>query len=115
MFTLHRYGILGKRFWNEFANCQEFALRGDAWENANSWGIHGRAMLVHLLKKANELGWQLICSLDVSAKIDKRKGHSEFPIDVHSWFLCKPPQNDPNLPFAPPISQDPPSYTQAMT
>ena len=95
-------------------------------------------MMTNLLKKANELGWQLSASLDVSAKFIKRNNR-EFPIDVHSWFLCKdltnfsePSHNTPvqtsrnaPAPSAPPMSQDPndgygmledlpPSYSEVM-
>ena len=55
-------------------------------------------MILHLLKKANELGWQLVCSLDVSAKYIEQENGPDYPLDVHSWFLCKNPSV--NLPSA---------------
>ena len=74
-------------------------------------------MMTCLLKKANELGWQLSASLDVSAKF-MVQNNQEFPIDVHSWFLCKDltnlSQNTPvqartsaSVPSVPPMSQGP--------
>ena len=75
-------------------------------------------MLLHLLKKANELGWQLVCSLDVSAKYVHRDNGPDYPLDVHSWFLCKASVAEPSggQPSAPPLFVDtdlPPSYSEA--
>ncbi len=44
-------------------------------------------MLLHMLKKANEYGWQLVASLDVSAKYVHRDKGPDYPIDVHSWYF----------------------------
>ena len=96
--------------------CLQFDLSGCPWENGTTWGIHGRAVLLHLLKKANELGWQLSCSVDVSAKYVHQENGPDYPIDVHSWFMCKPPETDPNLPTAPPMNSDlPPTYSEVMS
>ena len=46
-------------------------------------------MLIHLLKKANEMGWQLSTSLDVSAKYVSQENGPSYPLDVHSWFFSK--------------------------
>ena len=46
-------------------------------------------MLINLLKKANQLSWQLSASLDVSAKFHHQENGPDYPIDVHSWFFCK--------------------------
>ena len=46
-------------------------------------------MLIHLLKKANEMGWQLSTSLDVSSKYVSQENGPSYPLDVHSWFFSK--------------------------
>ena len=46
-------------------------------------------MLTHLLKRANQLGWQLSTSLDVSAKYISQENGPDYPLDVHSWFFRK--------------------------
>ena len=89
------------------------------------------------MKRANELGWQLSASLDVSSKFVSND-NQQYPIDVHSWFFCKDfkglsdlspntfVQSDTNsvLASAPPMGQDlslrghvenlPPSYSEVM-
>ena len=99
----------------------------------NTYGTQARAMLTNLLKKANELGWQLSASLDVSAKYHQQESGPDYPIDVHSWFFCKTFANysegfsSQTVPSAPPMgatsmgwnvndtfSDLPPSYDQVM-
>ena len=101
--------------------------------NGNTYGIQARAMLTNLLKKANQLGWQLSTSLDVSAKFVHQDNGPDYPIDVHSWFFCKTFANSSEgfssqpVPSAPPMgatsmgwnlndtfSDLPPSYDQVM-
>ncbi len=98
-------------------------------------------MLLHLLKKANMLQWELVLSLDTSAKYVHQKNGPDYPLDVHSWFFRK--KNDlqaqgndavanafgetfqfaqewpsaPPFPSAPPVSSldlPPPSYEDVM-
>ena len=108
-------------------------FQGSPWVNGNTYGIQARAMLTNLLKKANQLGWQLSTSLDVSAKFVHQDNGPDYPIDVHSWFFCKTLANSSEgfstqpVPSAPPMgatsmgwnfydtfSDLPPSYDQVM-
>lgn len=87
-------------------------------------GIQGKALLMHLLKKAHELNWQLVASLDVSAKFCHRKNAPDFPLDVHSWFFTKIDTEFDGAAVAasaPPMTFDqsfpapPPSYEEASS
>merc|ERR1711862_956375 len=68
------------------SKCLQFKLESSPW---NGGGNQGTAMLTHLLKRANQLGWQLSTSLDVSAKYISQENGPDYPLDVHSWFFRK--------------------------
>lgn len=58
-------------------------------------------MIIHLIKTANELGWKLICSIDVSAKKMERNDGIECPNDVHSLYFCKVSDDELDTAFSP--------------
>lgn len=137
----YRYGILSQKKVD--GSCLEFKLRvsfvstilatdlSDVLLNFQKWpwhkggpdGIQGKALLMHLLKKANELNWQLVASLDVSAKYHHRDNGPDYPLDVHSWFFTKVDTNGREFdapPSAPPLTSDqiempPPTYEEALS
>lgn len=81
------------------------------WSSGGPDGIQGRAMMLHVLRKANEMGWKLCLSLDVSAKYYKNSNNNiSYPLDVHSWFFAK---FEPE-PSAPQMDFSPPSYEQCF-
>lgn len=49
---------------------------------------------MHLIKKAESLGWKLTCSLDVSSKYLSRNDAPDVKLDVHSLFFCKDKSED---------------------
>jgi hypothetical protein len=78
------------------------SFQGCPWENGNTYGLHGRSTLLHILKTANENGWYLVSSLDVSAKYVSRDNAPDYPIDVHSWYFMNIPGQHGIPPSAPP-------------
>ncbi len=64
------------------------------WNSSHNNGLHGRSMLLHILKKANEQGWHLKASLDVSAKYVHQENGPNYPIDVHSWYFTNASNSD---------------------
>ena len=92
-------------------------LQGCPWESGNEYGLHGRSMLLHMLKLANAHGWYLVASLDVSAKYVHRQKAPDYPIDVHSWYFTTdtgwPAPTVQQAPSAPPMPAKMPSPTPA--
>ncbi len=68
-------------------NCLELRLRGEPFGDSTSYGLHGRSMLTAVLRVAQDRGWRLAASADVSAN----RGHDDSgaTVDVHSWFFYK--------------------------
>ena len=44
-------------------------------------------MLMMLLREASRLNWELVASVDVSAKYEVQDDGPEYPVDVHAWFF----------------------------
>ena len=53
------------------------------------------------MKVADGLGWKVVASADVSAKYVHPDHGSDYPIDVHSWYLVYWPSQD-----LPPMYED---------
>jgi len=115
-------------------SCIEIVLNGYPWSIVAtylmdlSFALHGRSSLLHFLKKANSLGYQLVASADVSSKFVATK-HAHYTLDVHSWFFAYQPkysgaQSYPSKPetkadLYPSLDQtsstnQPPSYQDAV-
>ncbi len=50
------------------ASCHELDLNGVPWTQNSSYSLHGRSMMLRLLREAHINGWRLAASADVSAK-----------------------------------------------
>ena len=75
-------------------SCCQLKLNGSPWSSYNkSYSIHGKSMLMAVLREANRLGWDLIASVDVSAKYVHRDNGPDYPVDVHAWFFKHTPGN----------------------
>lgn len=95
-------------------SCLEIKLNQSPWHMGGPSGVQGKALLMHLLKKTHELNWQLVASLDVSAKYCHRKNAPDFPLDVHSWFFVKIiDPSAPPMPYDQSFLLPPPSYEEA--
>ena len=58
-------------FFQEYsrdASCHELDLNGVPWTQNSSYSLHGRSMMLRLLREAHINGWRLAASADVSAK-----------------------------------------------
>ena len=51
--------------------------------------------MIQILKASSDLGWNLVASLDVSAKYIHQENGPDYPIDVHSWYLTNNPATSP--------------------
>ena len=69
-------------------SCCQLKLNGSPWSSYNkSYSIHGKSMLLMLLREASRLNWDLVASVDVSAKYVHQDNGPDYPIDVHAWFF----------------------------
>ena len=69
-------------------SCCQLKLNGSPWSSYNkSYSIHGKSMLMMLLREASRLHWELMASVDVSAKYVHQDNGPDYPIDVHAWFF----------------------------
>ena len=64
-------------------------FQGDPFKDQKTYGVHGVAMLTQILKKVEELGWKICCSLDLSAKYLFQFSGPDASYDIHSWFLMR--------------------------
>lgn len=70
--------------------CVKIHLSGEPWNSMGDYALHGRSMLVHLLSRAIHLGYMVVASADVSAKIQTDSdGNPDYPLDVHTWYFVK--------------------------
>ena len=69
-------------------SCYEIDLNGMPWTQNSSFNLQARAMLTSLMKEAAKYGWQLAASADVSAKYVHTENGPDYPVDVHTWFMC---------------------------
>jgi len=67
--------------------CCQIELNGSPWTFTESVSLHARSTLLHILKKANSLGWELAASADVSSKYFQEESGPDYPEDVHSWYF----------------------------
>merc|ERR1712106_992480 len=74
-------------------NCHQIDLNGSPWTLSESFSLHARSTLLHMLKKANYLGWQLVASADVSSKYFQEESGPDYPEDVHSWYFVYSPSD----------------------
>ena len=69
-------------------SCCQLKLNGSPWSSYNKiYSIHGKSMLMMLLREASRLKWELVASVDVSAKYVHQDNGPDYPIDVHAWFF----------------------------
>ena len=70
-------------------NCYQIELKGSIWSSSELLALHARSALIHLLKKANSLGWELAVSADVSSKYYPNDHGPDYPEDVDSWYFIR--------------------------
>jgi len=70
-------------------NCYQIELKGSIWSSSELLALHARSALIHLLKKANSLGWELAVSADVSSKYYPNDNGPDYPEDVDSWYFIR--------------------------
>ena len=97
-------------------NCYQIELTGSAWSSSEPVSLHARSTLMHLLKTANSLGWELAASTDVSSKYYPDDNGPDYPEDVHSWyFIRKNSDSVSKHPSGTSLTVDlPPSYEEVM-
>ena len=91
-------GIRGIMEKDSKTNCCQLKLSGTPWSALDkSYSIHGKSMLMAILREANRLGWDLVASIDVSAKYVHPDSGPGYPVDVHSWFFKYTPDTFGNI------------------
>ena len=101
-------GISGEQELGD--NCYQIELTGSVWSSSEPVSLHARSTLMHLLKTANSLGWDLAASTDISSKYYPDDNGPDYPEDVHSWYFIRRHSNSgTSLP-----NDLPPSYEDVM-
>lgn len=74
----------------QYFESYQFKLNGSPWisyDYGNEY-LQARCMMTVLLSNLMERGWRVVTSADVSAKYHHEENGPDYPLDLHSWFIC---------------------------
>ena len=80
----------------------QMKLRGNPWSqwSRGSAALYSRSLLCHVAMQLLAAGLRPVASADVSSKYDSQTNGSDYPVDVHSWWVVQEPKSqDVHAPF----------------